>query len=120
MSALKKLSTAPICLLFALSLGACVHSSVFNDCLTKTALLHVLFLLILGAIFPDVIGLGFASNTEVITAFIASYAVRAHVLRSCFIDVLALIIFIVIVDITLHEFDCVATFAADYAVLLVE
>jgi hypothetical protein len=40
--------------------------------------------------------------------------------RSCLVDAFAFVIFVVVVDIPLHEFDSVAALASDYPVLLVK
>jgi hypothetical protein len=45
MTALKELSTAPVGLLFALSLRAYILPRVFHSCLTESALFHILLFL---------------------------------------------------------------------------
>jgi hypothetical protein len=119
MTAFKELSTAPISLLFALTLRADILPRVFHGSLTESALLHVFFLLKLCTSLPDMIGLDFAADAEVVPTLIAANAVGAHVSRSCLVYVLAFLILIVVVNLTLHEFDGVATLASEDAVVLI-
>jgi hypothetical protein len=119
MTAFKELSTAPVSLLFALSLRADILPRVFQGSLTKPALLHVLLFLKLCTSLPDMIGFDFAADAEVIPTLIAAHAVGAHVSRSRLVNVLAFLILIVVVNLTLHEFDGVATLASEDAVVLI-
>jgi hypothetical protein len=65
------------------------------------------------------IGFDFAADAEIVPTLIAAHAVGAHVSRSRLIYVLALLILIVVVNLTLHEFDGVATLASEDAVVLI-
>jgi len=120
MTALKELSTASVCLLLALSLRTYILPWVFHSCLTESALLHVFLFLKLCASLPHMIGLDFAADAEVVPTLIAAHAVGAHVSRSRLVDILALLILIVVVNLPLHEFDGVATLASEDAVVLIE
>ena len=119
MAAFKELSTAPVGLLLALTLYAHILPWVFHWCLTESALLHVFLFLKLCTSLPYMIGLDFAADTEVIPTLIAAHAIRAHVSCSCFVYVLAFLILIVVVNITLHEFNGIATLASEDAVVLI-
>jgi hypothetical protein len=66
------------------------------------------------------IGLDFAADAEVVPTLIAADTVGAHVSRSRLVNVLALLILIVVVNLTLHEFNGVATLASEDAVVLIE
>ena len=120
MTALKELSTAPVSLLFALTLRANILHRVFHRCLTESAFLHVFLFLKLCTSLPDMIGLDLAADAEVVPTLIAAHAVRAHVSRSRLVDVLTLLILIVVVNLTLHEFNGVATLASEDAVVLIK
>ena len=120
MTALKELSTAPVSLLLALSLRADILPRVFHGCLTESALLHVFLFLKLGTSLPDMIGFDFAADAEVVSTLITAHTVEAHVSRSRLVDILAVLILIVVVNLTLHEFNGVATLASEDAVVLIE
>ena len=120
MTALKELSTASVCLLLALTLRAHILPRVFHRCLTESALLHVLLFLKLCASLAHMIGLDFAADAKVVSTLITAHTVGAHVSRSRLVDILALLILIVVVNLTLHEFNGVATLASEYAVVLIE
>lgn len=66
------------------------------------------------------IGLSLAAYTEVVPALITANTIRGHVARGSLVDILPFIIFVVVIDIALHEFDSVSTFAADNPILLVK
>jgi hypothetical protein len=120
MTALKELSTASVCLLLALTLRAHILTRVFHGCLTESALLHVFLFLKLCASLPHMIGLDFAADAEVVPTLIAAHTVGAHVSRSRLVDILALLILVVVVNLALHEFNRVATLASEDAVVLIK
>jgi hypothetical protein len=61
----------------------------------------------------------FTAHTEIVPAFIASNTILTHVLSSSLIDVLSFIIFIIIVNLSLHEFNSITAFAANHSIILI-
>jgi hypothetical protein len=119
MSAFKEGGTALPRLPFALAFGTNVLPAL-DGSLTKTALLHVLLLFVLGTSLSNMIWLGFAPDAKVFAALVAADTVRAHVLRGSLVNGLSLIVLVIVVNVTLGELDGVSAFASDYPVLLVK
>lgn len=92
---------------------------VFQDCLTEPTFLHVFLFLKLCASLPYMIWLDFAADAEIVSTLIAAHPVGTHMSRSRLVNVLALLILIVVINLTLHEFNGIATLASEDAVVLI-
>ena len=109
-------------LLFAFSFRAKVFLLIsLKNSLTESALASVLVFFMLLTCLTDMIRLRLARYAEIISAFVASNAVGAHVFCSHLIYLLAFIILVSVVNFALNELDSVAALAAyNVSVLLYE
>ena len=123
MPALKKLSTTSPCLLLALSLCAytivVIISIILDWSLAKSTFLHIFLLFIHGACLTDMIWLCLTTHTKIVPAFIASNTILTHMFSCSLIDILSFIIFIIIVNLSLHEFNSITAFAANHSIILI-
>ena len=67
----------------------------------------------LNASLSNMVGLSFARYAEIISALIASDSVCTHVLGCCLVNLLALIIFVVIVNLAFDHFNCITALTSD-------
>lgn len=105
---------------FAFPFGAYGLPGIFECDPAEPAFLSVLLLLMLLAVFANVIRLGLALDAEVVAALGTPDPVGAHVPRRQLVDVLPFVILIVVVYLSLDHFDGVAALATNDTLVLLE
>jgi len=104
---------------FAISFGAKIDSVVFERGLAKSALLLILFSLVLLAVLAKVVGFCFALDAEVVAAIGTPDSELAHMMGSSFGNEGAVVL-LHLNDLPLHHFDHIAALTLYQVVVILQ